>query len=214
MSKLSTTSYVALAFLETGPLSAYALVQQMSGSFKYLLPAGERKVYYEPKNLVAEGLAEAQTEHQGKRRRTVYSITAEGQQALAQWMKGPTAGPRLEFEGLTRVFFADLGDKEQLLDALTSIRAEMETWSKEGTAVGRDYLNGEAQNQHRAHIASFMFVFFWRFWELVQEWVTDVETEIATWEDTAPDREKVDKAMQRFAFPLGWGEPGSGIETS
>ena len=190
----------------------------MSGSFKYLLPAGERKVYYEPKNLVAEGLAEAQTEHQtehqGKRRRTVYSITAEGQQALAQWMKGPTAGPRLEFEGLTRVFFADLGDKEQLLDALTSIRAEMETWSKEGTAVGRDYLNGEAQNQHRAHIASFMFVFFWRFWELVQEWVTDVETEIATWEDTAPDREKVDKAMQRFAFPLGWGEPGSGIETS
>ncbi len=44
--------------------------------------------------------------------------------ALRTWLDQPTAGPRLEWEALIQVAFADNGTREHLLANLKAIRAE------------------------------------------------------------------------------------------
>ena len=89
-------------------------------------PRAERKLYDEPKGLVADGLATARAEQTGKRPRTVYDITPAGPpEELARWLGEP---PRLrvttEFEGMVKVFFADGGSRAQLLDTLDRMGAD------------------------------------------------------------------------------------------
>ncbi len=103
------------------PWTTYELAKQMEVSLHNFWPRAERKLYEEPKKLVAQGLAEMTRERVGRRPRTVYRITAKGREALEQWLAEPDAMPVLEFEALVKVFFAKHGTKAQLLDALRRI---------------------------------------------------------------------------------------------
>ena len=93
---VTTTSYALLALLNLRAWSAYELAGQMGRSLRYVWPRAVSAIYEEPKNLVAHGLATARTERQGRRSRTIYSITSRGQDALAQWLRQPSAPPRFE----------------------------------------------------------------------------------------------------------------------
>src|SRR5689334_1883292 len=97
---LTSTSYAILGLLAVRSWTTYELAQQMHRALGKFWPRAESKLYEEPKKLVARGLAVASKEATGKRPRTVYSITEEGRQALADWVPTPAAGPVLEFEGL------------------------------------------------------------------------------------------------------------------
>ncbi len=103
------------------PWTTYELAKQMEVSLHNFWPRAERKLYEEPKKLIAQGLAEMTRERVGQRPRTVYRITAKGREALEQWLAEPGAMPVLEFEALVKVFFAEHGTKAQLLDALRRI---------------------------------------------------------------------------------------------
>src|SRR5215831_13567826 len=83
---LTTTSFAILGLLSVQPWSAYELTGQMKRGLRYTWPRTETRTYQEPRNLVAHGLATAHTETQGKRRRTVYTITSRGRRALADWL--------------------------------------------------------------------------------------------------------------------------------
>lgn len=54
--------------------------------------------------MSALGFVEAETEHTGRRRRTIYSITERGREALRAWLDQPLTPIALEFEGLLRIF--------------------------------------------------------------------------------------------------------------
>lgn len=60
----------------------------------------------------------------GSRPRTVYAITEDGREALRRWLDRPGASPKLEFEALLQVAFADQGSKEQLVTLLEAIHAD------------------------------------------------------------------------------------------
>ena len=81
--ELTTTSYALLGLLAIRPWSTYELARQMQRDLRFCWPRTESNLYAEPKKLIAHGLASASSEPRGKRRRTVYSITAAGRQALA-----------------------------------------------------------------------------------------------------------------------------------
>src|SRR5689334_14194107 len=83
---LTTTSFAILGLLSVRPWSAYELTGQMKRGLQYTWPRTETRIYQEPKNLVAHRLATARLEANGKRRRTVYSITSTGRRALARWL--------------------------------------------------------------------------------------------------------------------------------
>src|SRR5689334_20936508 len=124
---LTSTSYAILGLLAVQPWTTYELAQQMHRALGKFWPRAESKLYEEPKKLVARGLAVASKESTGKRPRTVYSITAQGRRALADWVPTPGAGPVLEFESLIKVFYAEHGTKADLLATLARLR----DWSDE-----------------------------------------------------------------------------------
>ena len=117
----TTTSYAILGLLSLRSWTTYELAKQVQRSLGWFWPRTERKLYDEPKRLVAGGLARSGSEMTGKRPRTVYAVTPRGRNAFGQWLDEAPAPPSLEFEGMIKVFFADGGTLEQLRATLTSI---------------------------------------------------------------------------------------------
>ena len=115
------TPYVLLGLLTERPWTAYELAQQVRRSLQWFWPRAERKLYDDPKRLAADGLASATEEYTGKRKRTVYEITAKGRRELKAWLATPSAEPSWENEALVKVFFADGGELETLRTTLTEM---------------------------------------------------------------------------------------------
>ena len=120
----TTTSYALLGLLALQDWTTYELARQVQRSLHWFWPRAERKLYDEPKRLVADGLATATSGSTGKRPRTVYGITDAGRTELARWLDEPSAGRANEFEALVKVFFADAGTIDQLRTTLDRIVAE------------------------------------------------------------------------------------------
>jgi len=124
MARRTTTSYALLGLLALRSWTTYELAKQAQRSLNWFWPRAERKLYDEPKHLVAEGLATARAESTGKRPRTVYAITRAGRRELAAWLDEPAAPRAGEFEAMVKIFFADAGDLGQLDATLERVRDE------------------------------------------------------------------------------------------
>src|SRR5262245_28929227 len=72
---LTTTSFAVLAVLSLRDHSTYDITRQVRKSMHYMWPRAESNVYAEPMRLVEAGLVSARQEWNGRRRRTIYSIT-------------------------------------------------------------------------------------------------------------------------------------------
>ena len=94
---LTPTSCAMLGLLAIQPWTTYELAQQMDRTISRFWPRARSKLYEEPRKLVARGLATSTDDLVGRRKRTVYTITAEGRRALASWLAEPGQGPVLEF---------------------------------------------------------------------------------------------------------------------
>ncbi len=122
-SDAGTTAYALLGLLSVRPSTAYELAQQVRRGLGWFWPRAERKLYDDPKRLVADGLATATEELTGRRRRTVYTITAKGRRELADWLGTPSTAPSWENEALVKVSFADAGDLAALRRTLAGAGA-------------------------------------------------------------------------------------------
>ncbi len=189
---LTSTSYAILGLLAIKPWTTYELTQQMDRALGRFWPRAESKLYEEPKKLVAHRLARASFETEGKRPRTVYTITAKGRRALAEWVPTPGAGPVVEFEQLIKVFFAEHAAKEDLLTTLAGVRE----WSVERLAanahVPQAYLDGQGPFPERLPwlllVGQFMIDFHlmvehWADWasEIVENWPDEVAAAQPDW---------------------------------
>jgi len=83
---LTTTSYAILGLIAIRPRSTYELAQMMRRSLHFIWPRAESNLYAEPKRLVDGGMATAEVSWNGERKRTVYSITPRGADALRDWL--------------------------------------------------------------------------------------------------------------------------------
>jgi DNA-binding PadR family transcriptional regulator len=162
----------------------------MERSLHFVWPRAESKLYEEPKNLVKHGLASVRTEHHGRRSRTVYAITDQGQAALQAWLSLPGAGPVLEFEGLLKVVFAEHGSKEQLLTNLRAIRAEAESILQFGARLAHEYLDHQGPFPERLHIHALVWRFLWESTKARLDWAIWAEAQVEQWPDTHPGSEK------------------------
>lgn len=131
--KLSPTSYALLGLLARAPASAYDLNTVMQTSLiRVFWPRAESHVYSEPKKLLAHGLVSEAKQQSGGRSRTVYSITAAGQEALSEWIKREAnAEHRSQAEFVLKLILADAGSAHDAqttsLKALETCRAEIST---------------------------------------------------------------------------------------
>jgi DNA-binding PadR family transcriptional regulator len=119
--ELSATAKVILGLLAVEPRSGYDIKRTVDNSTRFFWAASYGQIYPELKRLAEAGLVTA-TEPQGERRRTVYSLTAEGKDALAGWLREPDQVAEMRQEGLLKVFFAALVGTDELRTALETMR--------------------------------------------------------------------------------------------
>lgn len=200
----STTSQAILGLLSLRSWSTYELAKQAQRSLEWFWPRAERKLYDEPKRLVAAGLATADREMTGARARTVYTVTRKGRTALKRWLGEPPAPPTLEFEGMVKVFFADGGTLEQLRTTLgriadTADERYARLWRNVEEAMGPEA--GFAERRHlsllgvRFHLQHELLVAEWARWALEQTEGWTSTTDSGPWDHH--------RALERLEPPPG-----------
>jgi DNA-binding PadR family transcriptional regulator len=178
---LTTTSHAVLGLLALKPWTTYELAKQVQRGLGWFWPRAERKLYDEPKRLVAAGFATATTQHTGQRPRTVYAITAAGRRALRRWLDEPPAPPALEFEAMVKVFFADAGTLDQLRNTLHEVetnaherRTELQTQIDAAAA-------GPYEFSKRLPINALALRFHLDHEELIASWAAWAREQVSTW---------------------------------
>lgn len=173
----TTTSYALLGLLTVRDWTTYELAKQVHRSLNWFWPRAERKLYDEPKRLVEEGWATAHREHTGQRGRTVYRVTEAGRTALRAWLDAPPAPRAGEFEGMVKVFFADAGTKQQLLDTLDRIEQEATTRLLTLT----DFAAGENPFPRRLHLRALGLTLQHEQEHAVRRWARWAQEQVAQW---------------------------------
>lgn len=180
---MTTTSYAILGLLSLRSWTTYELAQQMRRALGQFWPRAESKLYDEPKKLVALGYATAAVEPVGKRRRTVYTITDAGRDALSSWMPRPSAAPVIEFEGLVRIFFAEHGTKSDVLTAIEAAHEWVNQRYVDSGGISQSYLEGEGAFPERLPWLILCGRFLQEMMDAVERWADWAEETVRDWPD-------------------------------
>jgi DNA-binding PadR family transcriptional regulator len=198
--QLTTTSYAILCLLALRSWSTYELAKQMRRSL-HIWPRAESNVYAEPKRLVEAGLASAETQHVGKRRRTLYTITPEGRQALERWIGSESAPSRFESELLVKVLFGNYGTKDELLANLRAFAAEGEAVCDFWRFIAAEYDGGAHQFPERVHVNSLIFRWVWDNASANLRWAQWAIEQVELWPDTTQPAD-IEAALEVFRSVL------------
>ena len=183
-SNLSTTSYAILGLLRLRSWTTYELAKQVQRSLEWFWPRAERKLYDEPKRLVAAGLASSEREMTGARPRTVYAVTRRGRTALRRWLGEPPEPPTLEFEGMVKLFFADGGTIEQLRATLTSVAETADARLVELEGIADELSSDDVRYPERVHLNALGLRFVLDHEANLARWARWALEQTSTWTST------------------------------
>lgn len=123
--ELSPTAYVILGMVSREPRSGYEIKALVDDTTRFFWAASYGQIYPELKRLSEAGLLEGHDEPRGERKRTIYAITADGEDELKDWLRRPPEAFEMRDEGLLKLFFAGVLRPEeatQILQAMGSYR--------------------------------------------------------------------------------------------
>jgi DNA-binding PadR family transcriptional regulator len=123
MESLSSTAYVILGMVREEPRSGYEIKAMVDGTTRFFWAASYGQIYPELKRLAEAGLVNGSDAPTGGRRRTVYEITADGEEELKAWLRRPPETYEMREEGLLKLFFAGALEPEEAVEILRSMRA-------------------------------------------------------------------------------------------
>lgn len=199
MPKLTTVSYALLGCLAVGPSSAYELTKSIDTSgVQFVWPRTRSRLYEEPKNLVAHGLATAEPHMTGKRKSTVYTITAEGRYALHQWLLEAGDQPSTEHEAMLKVFYANFGDREGLLTQLAAMREEIAFAYGAMIGVLEALADGGHTIPEREHLTLLLIEHLAGTLAARSAWVVEAERRVGEWPDTQIDDRRRSDVRKRY----------------
>jgi PadR family transcriptional regulator, regulatory protein AphA len=104
--ELSPTAYVILGMLAWRPMSGYDIKATVDHSTRFFWAASYGQIYPELRLLADAGLVEGEATEGSGRRRTAYSLTAAGREALQEWLAQEPRTFEQRDEGLLKLFFA------------------------------------------------------------------------------------------------------------
>jgi DNA-binding PadR family transcriptional regulator len=178
---LTPTSYAVLGLLAIRPWTTYELAKQLDRTLNRFWPRARSKLYEEPKKLVEHGLAEADLGANGRRPRTVYTITDSGRRALAQWLAGESSEPVFESEHILKVFYAEQGTTADLRATLRHLRAWVHERTLHNIAVGSSYDRGDGPYPERLATLQLTGQFLDDYLEMLDRWAARAEATVASW---------------------------------
>jgi len=106
--ELSPTARVILGLLGIEPMSGYEIKTFVDNSTRFFWAASYGQIYPELRRLAEAGLIAGEDQSQGGRKRTVYSLTDAGREALAEWHASGDPIQEARDETLLKMFFADV----------------------------------------------------------------------------------------------------------
>jgi DNA-binding PadR family transcriptional regulator len=121
--ELSPTARVILGMLGFWPMSGYEIKTLVDNSTRFFWAASYGQIYPELKRLSEAGLIVGSDVPTGGRKRTVYEITADGEEELRAWLRQEPEVFEMRDEGLLKLFFADALPRGEALEILRSMRA-------------------------------------------------------------------------------------------
>src|SRR5258708_28582227 len=125
--ELSDSAYTVLGMLRLGARSGYEIQRGAEASTRFFWSISPHQVYSNLTTLEHQHLIVSESSPRGERKRTFYVITAEGEQALREWLLQPG---ELSFElrdlELLKLFFADIVSSDEALELLRRIRTRSE----------------------------------------------------------------------------------------
>ena len=150
MSSLTPTARVILGMLKLGVATGYDIKRVIDTSTRFFWTASYGQIYPELKRLRKAGLVRAEQAPRGKVKRTVYSLTPKGEQALHEWLAdSQDVLFEIRDESLLRLFFGDLLSRDEvtvnlrtqqhMFDLILERFREIEVDAKAGVAEGRVY---------------------------------------------------------------------------
>lgn len=150
MSSLTPTARVILGMLKLGLGTGYEIKKVIDFSTRFFWTASFGQIYPELKRLRKAGLVRAEQDPRGKVKRTVYSLTPKGEQALRDWLTdSEDVLFEIRDENLLRLFFSDILSREEVIANLRAQEQffeqvlqrfrEIEVDAKDDAAEGRLY---------------------------------------------------------------------------
>jgi PadR family transcriptional regulator, regulatory protein AphA len=146
MERLSPTAYVILGFVRKEPRSGYEIKALVDNSTRFFWAASYGQIYPELKRLSEAGLIVGSDTPTGGRKRTVYEITADGEEELRSWLRQRPETFEMRDEGLLKLFFADALPREEALQILREMRAERVAVNERLRAIKEMKLQGEIED--------------------------------------------------------------------
>lgn len=122
---LTPFSYVVLTLVGEDGAGAHDLVRMMRDGRVYWT-APESQYYAEPKKLAKAGYLAASTQPGRTHSRTHYTLTAQGRQALREWLATPTPFPRIQSEPVVRLLGGEYADRGELLASLNALKKDLD----------------------------------------------------------------------------------------
>jgi DNA-binding PadR family transcriptional regulator len=124
MEQLSPTAYVILGFVRNEPRSGYEIKALVDNSTRFFWAASYGQIYPELKRLSEAGLIIGSDSPTGGRKRTIYEITADGEEELRAWLRQTPETFEMRDEGLLKLFFANALPREEAIEILRAMRAK------------------------------------------------------------------------------------------
>lgn len=123
MEQLSATAYVILGMIRKEARSGYEIKGLVDRTTRFFWAASYGQIYPELKRLSEAGLVVGVETPTGGRRRTVYEITADGEEELKGWLRQPPGTFEMRDEGLLKLFFAEALPRPEAAEILGAMRA-------------------------------------------------------------------------------------------
>jgi DNA-binding PadR family transcriptional regulator len=123
-SQLGLFSIEVLGLVGEGGASAHDLLR-FARRGRLLAWAGESQYYSEPKRLAELGYLSARREPGKTRERTVYSLTAQGREALREYARKPVEFTPLKSDALLRLLICDLVGETVTRESMSTLRDEL-----------------------------------------------------------------------------------------
>jgi DNA-binding PadR family transcriptional regulator len=172
MEVLSPTAYVILGMVSTEPRSGYEIKSIVDKTVRFFWAASYGQIYPELKRLSEAGLVVGVDSPTGGRRRTVYEITADGEEELKSWLRQPPETFEMREEGLLKLFFAGVLPPEEGVEILRSMRAHRTEMNRQLQAM-RD-----AKGEDKDDYGSMVLRGGIEFTEWFADWCGRMETEL------------------------------------
>lgn len=114
--------HVILTVLSTKDATGYDITKEFSSSIGYFWKASHQQVYRELNKMAQDNQVTCVLEPQeGKPDRKVYSITAQGRQALSSWFDQPTAHPTVRDEFCAKLMACSVQPSEPYRNQLVEL---------------------------------------------------------------------------------------------